>query len=792
MSIPSIYFFAFFLLRLHLAFGIVDVNTTLSANDQNDRWLSSSQEFAFGFRRINNTNLFLLAIWYDKIPDKTVVWNANMSNPAVPSGSRVQLTRTGLSLTNPQGQAIWNSTPQEDVSHAEMRDDGNFVLVASSNSSHLWESFKNPTDTLLPNQTLGLDGKLSSRLAQSNYTKGRFELYFEGVNLALSQIGWPTEFRYKKYYEFDANLNDSVSGLVFNSAGNVSVGQRPLWDGLDNDVNRYYYRATLDYYGVFTLYSYPRNPSYENQVWSFVKYVPDDGNVCTVLFGDLGSGCCGYNSYCVWNSNDGRPTCECPDWYSLVDPNDEFGGCEPNLPFGCAADDEESKANPEKVYEMKILQKNVNWPLGDYERLLNYTEDECSRSCLYDCNCAVAIFNNHGDCWKKRLPLSNGRYLTSADGTTVLMKIRIRPLGMKKEDRVYHALLGLFIGFLVINTFFVAKMVSIVLLKSKKDNAQVSSPVETNMHSFTFEALKEATSGFNEEVGRGSFGTVYKGTLNSRTNAAVAVKRLDRIAQEREKEFRTELSAIGKTCHRNLVRLIGFCDEGVHRLLVYEFMSNGTLADILFRQPKPKWNLRVSLALGIARGLLYLHEECETPIIHCDIKPQNILIDENFMPKISDFGLAKLLYSNKSRTHTMIRGTRGYVAPEWFKSIPVTAKVDVYSYGVMLLEIICCRRSLEMDLDKVGEDKAILTDWAYDCYMEGRIDILVQSDEEAIADIGRLKKWVMIAIWCIQENPEIRPTMKTVMQMLEGLIQVPSPPLPSSFYSTVRGSQPWK
>ncbi|KAK4262562.1 hypothetical protein QN277_028110 [Acacia crassicarpa] len=797
MAIRNIFFFlALFLLHFHhLAFANVPLNKTLSTNDQNASWNSPSGEFAFGFRPIENTELFLLAIWFNNIPSKTIVWYANMPNPAVPAGSRVQLTPTGLNLTNPQGQAMWTTGElQGDVSYAEMRDGGNFVL-ASSNSSYLWQSFNYPTDTLLPNQTLPLNSNLSSHLTPTNYSKGRFELYFDNGNLLLSQIGWPTESRYTNYFSVSSatNDNDSALQLVFDTS-NLYVEARggdrkplgPEWSALILDVNGYYYRATLDYYGVFTLYSHPKESL--NQVWSVVTNVPP--NICQAPGSDMGSGSCGYNSYCSWDDYNRRPTCNCPGGYSWVDPNDEFGGCKPDFSFDCGADDERSQENPEEVFEMKPL-LNVNWPLGDYEKLINYTLDECIRSCLYDCNCAAVVPNAAKDCWKKRFPLSNGRYGDAKQGfTTTFFKKRIDQPGVNSphpadQDRVQLALLGSLIGSLVIITLLVATVVSIILLKPKKVVKKVSSFFETNMHSFTYEALKEATHGFSEEVGRGSFGIVYKGTLNSMTNTVIAVKRLDRVVREREKEFRNELSAIGRTCHRNLVRLIGFCDEEIHRLLVYDFMSNGTLADILFKQPKPIWNLRVSLALGIARGLLYLHEECDTPIIHCDIKPQNILIDEHFMPKISDFGLAKLLYSNKSRTHTMIRGTRGYVAPEWFKNVPVTAKVDVYSYGVMLLEIICCTRSLEMDLDEVEEGEAILVDWAYDCYMEGRIEILVENDKEAMADMKRLKKWVMIAIWCIQENPETRPSMKTVMQMLEGLVEVPCPPTPQSFFPIV-------
>ncbi|XP_054813396.1 G-type lectin S-receptor-like serine/threonine-protein kinase LECRK2 [Prosopis cineraria] len=427
MAIPSIFFISFLLLPVHLASGKVTVNSTLSTNDHNSSWFSSSGEFAFGFRPINNnTSLLLLAIWLAKIPDETIIWNADISNP-LSSGSQVQLTPKGLSLTNPQGQVIWTAEQQDNVFYGEMLDTGNFVL-ASSDSSYLWQSFNYPTDTLLPTQTLDLTSKLSSRLTQSNYTKGRFELYFDNGNLYLSQIGWPTESRYAKYFSVNTNSNVSASKLVFDSSGNVYVetkggSQIGLgWDDSGLDVSTYYYRATLDYYGVFTFYSHPR-ASRSHQVWSIVRFVPS--NICTAILSDLGSGCCGYNSYCVWNKT--RPTCMCPEGYSLVNPDDEFGGCKPNISLGCGSDDARSRENPEDVYDMKPLQ-SVNWPLGDYERLINYSEDECRESCLHDCNCAVVIYNTARDCWKKRLPLSNGRLsATDEGGTTALLKVRTRP-----------------------------------------------------------------------------------------------------------------------------------------------------------------------------------------------------------------------------------------------------------------------------------------------------------------------------------------------------------------------------
>ena len=266
------------------------------------------------------------------------------------------------------------------------------------------------------------------------------------------------------------------------------------------------------------------------------------------------------------------------------------------------------------------------------------------------------------------------------------------------------------------------------------------------------------------------------------SSVLVAVKKLNRSVQDYEREFKTEVNVIGQTHHKNLVRLLGFCDEGLHRLLVYEFLSNGTLASFLFRDLKPSWNQRIQIAVGIARGLWYLHEECSNQIIHCDIKPQNILLDNYYNVRISDFGLAKLLRMNQSKTHTNIRGTKGYVAPEWFRNMPITPKVDVYSYGVILLEIICCRRSV--DMENTEEEKAILTDWAYDCYREGALDALVEYNVEELDDKEKLERYVMVAIWCIQEDPSLRPTMRRVMQMLEGVVEVFVPPCPFLFSRT--------
>jgi serine/threonine protein kinase len=231
------------------------------------------------------------------------------------------------------------------------------------------------------------------------------------------------------------------------------------------------------------------------------------------------------------------------------------------------------------------------------------------------------------------------------------------------------------------------------------------------------------------------------------------------------------MRVIGRTHHKNLVRLLGYCHDGPNRLLVYEYMSNGSLADVLFTPEKqPCWNERMEIACNVARGILYLHEECMPHIIHCDIKPQNILMDEYRCAKISDFGLAKLLNPDQTKTFTDIRGTRGYVAPEWHRKSPVTVKVDVYSFGVVLLEIICCRKNVDYNL---SEEEAILEEWACHCFETGESDKLVNDED---VDKGQLERMIKVAIWCIQDEPSIRPSMKKVLLMLEGTVEILIPP----------------
>ncbi|KAF6140979.1 hypothetical protein GIB67_000832 [Kingdonia uniflora] len=768
----------------------VTLGTSLSTNDKNPYWASPSGEFSFGFYPIQD--VFVLAIWYEKIAVESIIWTANGGN-TVESGSKIELTSDGvLSLSTPNGTQIWKAESMDSigVTSAAMLDTGNFVL-SSDESAIKWASFDIPTDTIVPTQILNPLGKLSARLTQNDYSQGRFELILQGDgNLVLYQKARPMGDNYDGYWD-TATTNGSQlifnqSGYIYLSLGSGNTNRISLTPTTQVSPREFYHRATLDFDGVFRQYTYPKNSTGGRwrQSWSVSEYVPL--NICTAFGGSaLGSGVCGFNSYCKLDDNQ-RPQCNCPPRYTYIDSNNTFNGCKQDfLPQICGTSD---------GFELREI-PSTDWPTSDYGRFTSVTEDWCRETCLDDCFCAAAIIRE-GTCWLKKFPLSNGK-TDPTDKGKALIKVGKSQLVLNnrnnscKKDRDNLILPGSIL--LGSSMLFNLLLISVICLaicgfRHKKQHQMRQDPPSIsgmNLRSFTYNELEEATDKFKEQLGKGAFSTVYKGILESNPQSLVAVKRLESVVEGVEKEFRAEMSAIGRTNHKNLVKLFGFCDEGAHRLLVYEFMKNGSLASFLFEGSRPDWYQRIQIAFGIARGIVYLHEECSSQIIHCDIKPQNILLDDSFNVKISDFGLAKLLMSDQSRCTTDIRGTRGYVAPEWFKRMAITAKVDVYSFGIMLLEIICCRKNVERE--SWDENTEILSDWAYDCYVENKLHLLVENDEQAKNDGKMLERLVMTAIWCIQEDPSLRPSMKKVTQMLEGAIEVCIPPVPdpSTFISSI-------
>jgi len=301
---------------------------------------------------------------------------------------------------------------------------------------------------------------------------------------------------------------------------------------------------------------------------------------------------------------------------------------------------------------------------------------------------------------------------------------------------------------------------------------------------YSYSDIKKMTNFFRDKLGEGGYGGVYKGQLADGCLVAMKVLKESRGNGD---EFINEVASISRTSHVNIVSLMGFCFEGSKRALIYEFMPNGSLEKFIYKESPSKanrrfeWKTLYNIALGIAQGLEYLHKGCNTRILHFDIKPHNILLDENFCPKIFDFGLAKICPREKSIISMLgARGTVGYIAPEVFcrNFGGVSHKSDVYSYGMMVFEMVGGRRNKDVEIDHTSE--IFFPHWIYK-RLEQDEDLGLHNlmNEE---DHGSARKMIIVSLWCIQSDPSSRPSMSRVVNMLEGSLEsLQLPPKPYLF-----------
>lgn len=293
-------------------------------------------------------------------------------------------------------------------------------------------------------------------------------------------------------------------------------------------------------------------------------------------------------------------------------------------------------------------------------------------------------------------------------------------------------------------------------------------------HWFTLRDLDLATDRFAKDnvIGEGGYGVVYRGRLSNGT--PVAVKKILNNLGQAEREFRVEVEAIGHVRHKNLVRLLGYCVEGTQRMLVYEYVNNGNLESWLHGELSQysslTWLARMKILLGTAKALAYLHEAIEPKVVHRDIKSSNILIDDEFNAKISDFGLAKMLGAGKSHIATRVMGTFGYVAPEYANSGLLNEKSDVYSFGVVLLEAITGRDPIDYDRPT---NEVNLVDWLKMMVANRRSEQVVDPNLERRPSTKELKRALLTALRCIDLNAEKRPSMDQVVRMLDSNELIP-------------------
>ncbi|XVF17056.1 hypothetical protein REPUB_Repub10bG0084200 [Reevesia pubescens] len=731
-------------------------------------WASASGHFEFGFYPQGNG--FAVGIWLVGRPENTIVWTAKRDDPPLSSNTTFEFTREGDLLLHTENgkEKLIDRSWEGSVDSASMLDTGNFVLY--QNRSVVWESFDFPTDTILGGQNLSTEKALVSSLSRSNHSSGQYFLSMQSDGNLVAYVNnsaeadssdayWASDTSGLSFYVL--NLN-KIGVLVMNSS---YFGQRVLANSFrTGNKTMIIYRVTLDPDGILRMYSHQLESNTISS-GSGIKEWQNLNDKCDV------NGQCGLNSYCSGRGND--VGCYCYPGFTFIDDNRKFLGCSQNFTLdGC-----ESRKDLVMHYNVTTLE-NMTWACDPYS-VMHLKKEDCKKDCKEDCFCGGVLYSS-GNCSKYSLPLKYGRRRENIS-TTAFIKFIMgsttistpsqsgpTPILIKEGNQSLISTMGLSLGsvaglcFVIAICSFLIYRHRILSYRKLLESKNLGLTEQFTLRSFSFNELDKATDGFKDELGRGSFGAVYKGTLPG-DSKTIVVKRLEKVDEGERDQFRTEMTVIGRTNHRNLVRLLGFCVEGSRKLLVYEYLSNGSLVDFLFNiNKRPIWKERVRIALDVARGILYLHEECEVCIIHCNIKPQNILLDDSMTAKISDFGLAKLYRApDQIISITGIKGAAGYSAPEWQRNALLSVKVDIYSFGVILLEIICCRNRIEVQVPSA--DEILLSTWVYNCFVAGELNKLVEGEE---MDMKMVKRFVKVGLWCIQDDPNLRPLMKNVNYLL--------------------------
>ncbi|KAG2708379.1 hypothetical protein I3760_05G190100 [Carya illinoinensis] len=326
--------------------------------------------------------------------------------------------------------------------------------------------------------------------------------------------------------------------------------------------------------------------------------------------------------------------------------------------------------------------------------------------------------------------------------------------------------------------------------KGRKNEEDLERIARQEQKLFPYETLLAATKEFHptHKLGQGGFGPVYKGKLND--GREIAVKKLSQSSNQGMKEFMNEAKLLARVQHRNVVNLLGYCVHGEEKLLVYEYVSNESLDKFIFKSNKKvelDWKRRFDIIAGIARGLLYLHEDSHNCIIHRDIKASNVLLDDKWVPKIADFGMARLFPEDETHVNTRVAGTNGYMAPEYVMHGNLSVKADVFSFGVLVLELISGQRNNSLNLNVDAQN---LLDWAYKLYKKGRSLELMDPTLASSAATEQVAMCIQLGLLCTQGDPQLRPNMRRVVVSLSkkhGNLEEPSRPgVPGSRYRRSR------
>ncbi|KAM7469726.1 hypothetical protein LguiA_007909 [Lonicera macranthoides] len=705
--------------------------------------------FVFGFFNNKGTNAtkdgsFLVIAWLPLRSniEPVVLWCANRDNPVRENATLHFTSNGGLELKDADGTLIWSTnTSALPVIRLNISDGANLMLLDSKDNV-IWQSFDYPTDTWLPNQNISSNKGLTSSKSSSNLGTGLYSLTLEEGVHSNSLVAFINSDPPQKYnsqpVDYSIYLNDysSIEGFSNNALFNVN-----------RRAHRFPY-IRLQPNGHLNFYQLPYyNESRIASSNIFRQYSESDCDYPTV---------CGNYGVCSENG-----LCSCPgaggnySYFTQLQDLKPNLGCRPVTSLSC------KDAHLHTFLELNgVTYFNFEFHYSKMDR------DSCKKACSDNCTCKAAFFSS-GNC-SLQSQLYSLKTSTYNDSVT-FVKVQNQALSTHNQapkDKRKLTLVAVLVSTLSVGLVIIL-VVSCYCYKMQinrinKEEEEGDDQVLGALKRFPFLELKSATRDFQVKLGRGGFGFVYEGDLADGTK--VAVKCLDSIGQGR-KEFLAEVNTIGSINHFNLVKLIGYCAEKSNRLLVYEHMCNGSLDKWIFNPERTQalgWEIRRKIIMGLAKGLEYLHILCNPSIIHFDIKPQNILLDGDFNVKISDFGLAKLIDRDQSQVLTALKGTPGYVAPELFTGTNISVKADVFSFGIVTLEIVFGRKNLDSTqscpLINVVKEKAE-NDQLHDL-VDGYLEDIQFQKEEAV-------KMIKIGIWCLQAH-NTRPPISTVLKVLEG------------------------
>ncbi|XP_068320808.1 G-type lectin S-receptor-like serine/threonine-protein kinase At4g27290 [Pyrus communis] len=784
-----LFFYSSLLLIFAAVFSIADdATSTFQSIRDGETVVSTGGTFELGFCSPDASNRRYVGIWYKHISVTTIVWVANRDKPLADLSGVLKVTNPGILVLNHNMSTVWSSNTSRTAQNpvARLLDSGNLVMIDGSDDdseNFLWQSFDYPGDTCLPgmkigrNTVTGLNSHLRSWKSPQDPSQGDYtsQLGPKGYAELFVREGSVIKFR-----------SGPWTGVRF--SGNPQLNPNPIFTfGLVSEPDEMYYSYKLHNSSIFSRLVLTSDGFVQRYIWidrteGWVLYQTAQIDNCeNYAF-------CGVYGAC---SIEKSPACSClkgftpkfPKEWDLVDWSN---GCVRKTSLNCTGD------VFQKYSGLKLPSTEQSW----FNRSMNLKE--CEKVCMKNCSCTAYTNLDIRDGGTGCL-LWYGDLIDIRSFAETQQDIYIRMAAAEQDyedDTKINAKysesnakkMRIIISTTVLSTGLLILGLAVLFYVWKKQHQRggklvCSQKEDLELPLFDLMTVVSATSNFSlkNKLGEGGFGSVFKGTMKD--GQEIAVKRLSKSSRQGLDEFKNEVTHIAKLQHRNLVKLLGCCIQEDEMILIYEFMPNKSLDFFIFDQRKRMlldWRKRFEIINGIARGLLYLHQDSRLRVIHRDLKASNVLLGSDFNPKISDFGLARSFGGNKTKAKTKkVVGTYGYMSPEYAIDGFYSIKSDVYSFGVLVLEMVSGSKNRgfshpDHNLNLLGH--------AWTLHTESRPLELLDTSIEGSITLHEVVRTIHVGLLCVQRNPEDRPIMSTVVLMLGGEGALPSP-LKPGFYS---------